>query len=228
MNSSEASVAPGAEGSSKARVTREILASVLVGGVGPYVVYALLRPHASEVTCLLAGGALPMLWEVVSFARHRRLDPVSTLNLLALGVSIVLAFSGGSARVLLVKESFVTGAIGAGFLLSLLARRPAHYYLARQFITGNVPGAVERWELSWQRSPKMRGVLRTTSAVWGALMVLELLIRLALVFNLTTEEMLVVGPLVFYGTTGIVIAWTVTYTRRSKAQIIVERTAAVA
>jgi hypothetical protein len=226
MSTDQASTAAGAETTPRARVTREILASVLVGGVGPYVVYSLLRPHETEVGSLIAGGLLPVAWELVSLARHRRLDPVSTINLVALAVSIAIAFTGGSARMLLVKESFVTSGVGAGFLASLLlGRRPAHYYLARQFVTGNVQASVERYEASWERSATMRASLRTTTAVWGGVMLLELVARLWLVSRLTTEEMLVVGPLVFYATTGLLIAWTVSFSRRKRPKILAERNA---
>ncbi len=186
-------------------------------------VYMLLRPHADEVPSLLVGALLPIAWEIVSFARQRHLDPLSTLNLVALGMSIALAFTGGSARLLLVKESFVTGAVGAAFLFSLLGRRPAHYYLGRQFVTGNVPARVARYEASWDVSPTMRRVLRTSTAAWGVVMILELALRLTLVFRFSTEQMLVLGPVVFYAVTGGLIAWTVGYTRRKRPAIDAER-----
>jgi hypothetical protein len=213
----------GEASATRARVAREIATSILVGGVGPYVLYALLRPYADEVPCLIVGALLPVALEIVSLVRHRRLDPLSTLNLVALAMSVVLALSGGSARLLLVKESFVTGAIGGAFLLSLFGRRPAHYYLGRQFVTGDVPARVTRYEASWAMSPTMRRVLRVSTATWGIVMILELGLRVALVYRLTTEQMLVVGPVVFYTTTGCLIASTVAYARRARPQIEAER-----
>lgn len=212
----------GAHSTDRSHVIREVLASVLVGGVGPYVVYTLLRPHLDEVPSLIAGATLPAGWEVVSLARYRRLDPLSALNLVALAVSILLVLSGGSARFILVKESFVTGAIGAAFLLSLLGRRPAHFYLGRQFVTGNVRARVDRYNAGWDAAPTMRRVLRTSTAVWGVIMILELGLRLVLVFSLTTEQMLLVGPPVFYGITGSLVVWTVAYSRRNRPRIRAE------
>lgn len=225
MTSNEvaARVNEAAPANARARIAKEVAASVLVGGVGPYVVYSLLRPHWEEVPSLMLGALLPVAWEVVSLVRHRHLDPLSTLNLVALAMTIALAFTGGGARLLLVKESFVTGAIGAAFLLSLLGRRPAHYYLGRQFVTGNVPARVARYQASWDVSPTMRRVLRTSTVTWGVILILELALRLALVFRLSTERMLVVGPVAFYSVTGGLIAWTVGYTRRNRPAIEAER-----
>jgi intracellular septation protein A len=200
-------------------VTREIGANILLGGVAPYVAYVLLRPHFAEVTSLAIASLFPAVLEIVSLARHRRLDPVSTLSLVALAVSVAIATTGGSARFMLMKESLVTGAIGVGFLISLLFRRPAQFYLGRQFVTGNVPERVARYNAAWEAVPYMRAVLRTTTTVWGIAFLIEVTLRVLLVFRLSTQQMLVVGPIVFYSTMLTVIAWTVFYVRRTQPRI---------
>jgi hypothetical protein len=201
------------------RVATEISVSILVGGVAPYVAYALLRPHFEEVPSLILGSSFPAILEVVSYVRHRRFDPVSTLNLAALAVSVVIATLGGSARFILVRESLVTGAIGAGFLVSLLFRKPALFYLGRQFVTGNLPDRVLRYTAAWDAVPDMRVALRTTTAVWGIAFLLEVAVRVVLVFHVSTQQALAVGPIVFYTMILMVIAWTVSYVRRTRPRI---------
>ena len=207
-------------GTSGRRVAGEILISIVVGGVAPYVAYVLLHPYLAEVPALLIGGLFPAAVEVVSFLRHRRLDSVSTLNLAALGVSVLLAATGGSARLLLVKESLVTGAIGSWFLVSAFLPRPAHFYLSRQFVTGNLPERVARYNAAWIAVPYMHTVLRTTTTVWGIVFVVEMVVRIILVFRLSTPQMLVAGPVIFYGMTLAVIAWTVVYARGARPRIV--------
>ena len=202
------------------RVAVEILVSILLGGVAPYIAYVLLRPRFAEVPSLVIGGLFPATLEVVSFIRHRRFDPVSTLNLAALGVSLGLASTGGNARFILVKESLVTGVIGLGFLVSAFFRRPAHFYLGRQFVTGNLPDRVITYNRAWDAVPYMHTVLRTTTIVWGAAFVFEVAVRIALVSRLSTTQMLVVGPIVFYSTVLAVILWTVLYARRARPRIV--------
>src|SRR5215470_8985993 len=205
---------------SRRRIAAEIVVSILIGGVAPYVAYVLLRPQLAEVPALVVGAMFPAALELVSLARHRRLDPVSTLNLVALTVSIALVASGGSARFILIKESLVTGAIGVGFLASALLARPAHFYLSRQFVTGNLPERVARYHRAWEQVPYMHVVLRTTTVVWGAAFVIEVGVRFVLVFRLSTPQMLVVGPIVFYTMLLGLIAWSVAYARRARPRIV--------
>lgn len=205
---------------SRRRIAAEIVVSILVGGVAPYVAYVLLRPTLAEVPALMIGAMFPAALELVSLARHRRLDPLSTLNLVALAVSVALVASGGSARFILIKESLVTGAIGVGFLASALLARPAHFYLSRQFMTGNLPERVARYNLAWEKVPYMHTVLRTTTVVWGAAFVIEVVVRLVLVFRLSTQQMLAVGPILFYAMLLAVIVWTVAYARRARPRVV--------
>lgn len=202
------------------RVAAEILVSILLGGVAPYVAYVLLRPRLAEVPSLVIGGLFPATLEVVSFIRHRRFDPVGTLNLVALGVNLTLAATGGSARFLLIKESLVTGVIGLDFLASAFFPRPAHFYLGRQFVTGNLPDRVITYHRAWDAVPYMHTVLRTTTIVWGAVFVSEVAVRIALVLKLSTPEMLVAGPIVFYSMVLAVIFWTVLYARHARPRIV--------
>jgi hypothetical protein len=201
------------------RVATEIVVSILLGGVAPYVAYVLLRPHFEEVPAILMASLFPAVLEVVSFARHRRLDPVSTVNLAALAISAAIATTGGSSRFMLMKESLVTGAIGAWFLASLLFGRPAQFYLGRQFVTGNLPERVLRYNAAWEAVPYMRSVLRTTTAVWGIAFLLEVAMRIVLVFHVSTRQALAIGPTIFYAMMLSVIAWTVFYIRRTKPRI---------
>jgi hypothetical protein len=201
------------------RIAGEIAVSILIGGVAPYVAYVMLRPSFAEVPSLLIGAMFPAALELVSLARHRRLDPVSTLNLVALAVGLALAATGGSARYILLKESLVTGTIGVGFLASALLARPAHFYLSRQFVTGNQPERMARYDRAWEHVPYMHTVLRTTTVVWGAAFVIEVVVRFVLVFRLSTPQMLAVGPIAFYAMLLAVISWTVVYARRARPRI---------
>jgi hypothetical protein len=191
------------------RVARAIFVSVLVGGVAPYVIYTLAHERLGEAPSLLLGGLLPSALDAITFARHRRLDPLSTVSLAALLFGVILATTGGGPRVLLLKESAVTGVVGLGFLLSLLAERPAIFYLGRQITTGGVPSEVARFDAAWEGSPGMRARMRGLTVVWGAGLLCELTVRVALIFTLTTEQVLVAGPMAFYATLFCLIAWTV-------------------
>jgi hypothetical protein len=68
--------------------------------------------------------------------------------------------------------------------------------------------------------PYMHTVLRTTTVVWGAAFVIEVVVRFVLVFRLSTPQMLAVGPIVFYAMLLGVIVWTVAYARRARLCVV--------
>src|SRR5208337_5202234 len=73
----------------------------------------------------------PILWSVMELARFRRLDAVSLLAVIGIFLSLAAMALGGNPRLLLARESLVTGIIGLLFLASLLLPRPLMFYLAR-------------------------------------------------------------------------------------------------
>ena len=55
-----------------------------------------------------------------ALSRDRRLNPFATVMLLVFGIGLALAFVSGDPRFLLLKDSFVTGAVGLTFLVTAL------------------------------------------------------------------------------------------------------------
>ena len=91
----------------------------------------------ARLAALGHGGALyasavpPVAWSAMEFARTRRVDAVSAVVLLGIGLSLAAMMLGGSPRLLLLRESLVSGVVGIVFLLSLGCRRTLVFYLAR-------------------------------------------------------------------------------------------------
>jgi hypothetical protein len=76
-----------------------------------------------------------------------------------------------------------------------------------------------RYNAAWDAVPDMRVALRTTTAVWGIAFLLEVVVRVVLVFHVSTRQALAIGPIVFYTMMLTVIAWTVFYVRRTRPRI---------
>ena len=51
--------------------------------------------------------------------------------LAGIGFSVAIALLGGQPEVMLMRESLLTGVLGAVLLLSLLGKRPLLFYLLR-------------------------------------------------------------------------------------------------
>jgi len=179
-------------------VRREIAKLVLVDAIAPYVVYELAQPYTGELGALALSALPPAIESVWSVARKRKLDAVSALVLAGIGVSLVLIALGGSQRVLLLRDSVVTSAVGIVVALSALFPKPILYYLFRQ-IQGGEPAL---------------GPMRTLSVVLGLGLVGEMAVRTAMVYAMSTSRFLLVSPFVQYGLTGLLVLWAVVYMRR--------------
>src|SRR5947208_2551964 len=93
---------------------RGLAPSLLISVAGTLLIYSLLRPHfpPASVLPLPIASLFPLLGNAVSLARHRRLDIFGVMVLIGLAAGVLAALLGGGQRLLLIRESFVTGAIG--------------------------------------------------------------------------------------------------------------------
>lgn len=204
--------------SSRDRMKREIWRTLLINALAPYVVYVLVHQHASSFAALVCSAIPPMLESVWSVFRRQRLDAMAALVLGGIVLGLALMVIGGGARLLLVRESLVTGVIGLVFLASLAFRRPMIFYLAREMATGDHPDHLAQWETRWSLGP-FRWGLRLMTLAWGAGLVLEAVVRVAMAESMAIDHFLAVSPFVQYGITGALIVWTVGYSKRMKRSI---------
>lgn len=185
---------------------RQFLLSVL-RGLGPslflsvlctVIVYALLSPHfpSSSLLPLLAASCCPIFGNAVSLIRSHHVDIFGILVLVGIVVSIVGVLLGGGSQLLLIRESFVTGALGLAFLVSSLFPKSLGYYFAKQFLTGNDPDKSSGFKALWQYPSFRRGIQGGT-LFWGVLLLLEFIIRVVLVLVLPILLVLTVAPIVF-------------------------------
>jgi hypothetical protein len=204
------------EPSSAAReVRQEIVLSVLLGGVAPLVIYSLLRPHTTEIRALIVAAAAPVLLNVISFVRKRTLDVFGVFILAGIVLAVAAALLGGSPKIILIRDSFISGATGIIFLVSLLYRRPLIYYFSMHFGAGDDPERRAEWAQNWT-FPYFRYIMRLMTAVWGIATIVEAFARGYLVLRLPTQTFLAVSPFVQYGILGGTIAWTIWYARHAR------------
>lgn len=184
----------------------------------PWLVYRLTLPALGSLGALYASAAPPLLWSLAEFAKVRRVDALSVIVLLGIGLSSVAMAIGGSARVLLVRESLVSGLIGVAFLISLLRERPIVYYLACATIARQEADGVSRFNRVWNERPLLRANLRMMTAVWGAALTAEMLLRCWLAWHWPVERSLVVLPIVSYTIYGVLMLWTWRMQKRMRAR----------
>jgi hypothetical protein len=177
---------------------REIANLILINAVAPYVVYELAEPYTGGLAALALSAVPPAIEGVWSVVKKRKLDVAAALVLAGIAASLVLIALGGSERVLLLRDSLVTSVVGLAIAVSAVFPRPILYYLFNQ-----VQGA----------EPDL-GAMRVLSVVLGLGLVVEMAVRTAMVFGMTTSRFLLISPFVQYGMTGALVAWAVFYLRR--------------
>ena len=183
----------------------------------PLVIYDLVSPRHGDVNALLASMAPPILWSLIAFARSRRVDALSVLVLVGIGLSLLAAFGGGDARWLQLRENLATAMIGLAFLGSAIIGRPLIYVLARAVLARKDPEEVAAFEDN-RDSDQLRRVMMVMTLVWGSGLIASALASSALIFVLSIHDYLIVSPILGYGTMGALALWTALYNRRAQAR----------
>ena len=194
---------------------RGIVWGMVLNAIIPVVLYKLSRRYLSpsEFTALLVASTLPLGKNVFDVVRRGQVDPVSIVVLLGIAADGIALLFGGSARLLLVRESFFTAAFGFACFLSLLFPRPIMFYFARYFIAVTDPHRQARFNAAWQL-PEVRFCHRLITCVWGSTFVGELMVRLFLIYNMSSATVLVVSPILLGTLTIGTMIWAFSYGKR--------------
>jgi hypothetical protein len=182
----------------------------------PLLIYHQLARQRGEGTALLLSSVPPLAWSGWDLARFRRVDAISLLVLLGIFLSLGAIAVGGSPRLLLLRESLVTGLIGLGFLASMLRAKPLMFYLARSTVAKESAEALQAFEAAWSKRRLVR-FMRLTTLAWGSGLVAEALLRCWLAWAWPIERFLAIVPVISYGTYFGLMGWTMWYARRLRA-----------
>lgn len=197
-----------------ANVFGGILPSLIINGVLPYVIFQLASPHMATVPALALSAVPAIIYTLSEFVRKRHVDLVGAISLVTIALGMLSAVLTQDPRVYLIRESFLTAGWGLLCLISLLFPRPLMFYFGRYFATGNNPERLAFWNAAWQY-PYFRFTNRLITVVWGLAFLGEAVVRTVLVYNLSTSQFLAISPIVLYGITIAVIAWTLFYSRHA-------------
>ncbi|MCC8391132.1 hypothetical protein LJ656_00895 [Paraburkholderia sp. MMS20-SJTR3] len=186
----------------------------------PWLAYRLARPYVGETGALIASAVPPLVWSAIELARFRRVDALSVMVLAGIVLSVAAMALGGSARMLLLRESLISGAIGVVFLLSLPMRRPLIFYLARASVAREMAGGAAHFDALWRERPGLASAMRVMTLVWGSGLTAETALRAWMALTWPVERFLVVSPFIGYGIYGGLALWTLWYrkTMRSRLQ----------
>lgn len=158
----------------------------------------------------MVASIFPTLAIVLVAVRSRRVDALGALSLAAIAVAVAAGLAFDSSRILLDKESVVTGLLGLASLGSLLTSRPLILVLASRFnprLRGDVSDLL-------QRSAGFRERSRRLTLIWGAALLADATMRVVLSFLVTPAELLVLSLLLSTAALGPLALWTIRNLRR--------------
>jgi intracellular septation protein A len=188
----------------------------LVNLGGPFLVYQLAVGHMSETAALMLSSAPPILWSIGQLIWSRKLDALSLLVITGIALSLIATLLGGSPRLLLVRESFITGLFGLIFLGSLLFPKPLMFHIVKTTVTKQ--GMSEEVFASRWSIPGFRFTFYLMTTVWGAGLLVEATLKIILAFTMPAGPFLVVSPIISYGIYFGLLAWSIWYgNQRRKA-----------
>jgi len=196
-------------------LVRGIVWDVALNMSVPVISYYLAKRlfSASDFAALAVASLFPLIKSLWDVRRRREIDPVALLILLGVACSAVALLLSGDQRMLLIRESFFTGAFGVACLVSLAFPRPMMFYFGRYFMAGRDAERRRLFESRWEYSA-VRRAHRLVTTVWGLVFVGEFISRVLLVYTLRPTVVLSVAPIVTGIATIGTIVWTFRYAER--------------
>lgn len=203
-----------------ATILRAIISSVAWNAIVPVLLYeaAKLYWHASEFHALVAATLFPVGESAWGLVRERDMDPIAGIVLFGILVDLGALTLGGSSKLLLIRESFATGALGVACFVSLALPRPLMFYFGRYFFSAGNAQTRANFNRSWSLREVRHGN-RLVTLVWGIVFTGELALRVLLVFALPAAAVLVLSPLILGVLTVGTIVWTLAYAGRLRSRV---------
>ena len=96
--------------SSRTAVLLGIAFSILINGVLPFIIYTALTNYTSlsNYIALVLTGVPSLIDSIVGILRRKRMDILAGIVLTGIAVSLILIALGGSPKVYLIRESFLS------------------------------------------------------------------------------------------------------------------------
>jgi hypothetical protein len=191
-----------------------ILRSIVLNAAIPALLYSLTKRYVSDsdVVALSIAAIFPLVGSIGGLVRHRRMSIIAVLAVLGIAVSVGALALGGDPKILLIRESFLTGALGIACFVSLVLPRPLMFYFGREMEAGSDPAKIAAFDAESEH-PAARRVHRLITTVWGIAFVGEFVLRVILVLSLPAVVVLAITPFILGGVTIATLAWTFAYVR---------------
>ncbi|MEC3918344.1 VC0807 family protein [Nocardia sp. CDC160] len=198
-------------------IARQLLLELILP-LGAY--YGLRAAGVNPWAALVAPALLTLGFLAYDGLRHRRVDGVALFTLLMIVVGTAVSVVTGDPRTLLVRDSWLFGAIGVWILATLFTQRPMMRSVARTIVTVKIGEAGYReWDARWDNDSRFRHNLRVLSAVWGAGFALDAVIRIVVAYSLPLDAIPLVTTLQWLAVLAVLISFHIVYVNRNGLKV---------
>jgi hypothetical protein len=161
----------------------------LVFDIGaPIALYYVL--HAAGLSNLLAltiSAVVPVVSVITKFVLKRRIDTVAIVVLATIAVSVCLAVTLHSPRLVLARDGFITGLWGVWFIATLWTRRPAAFTFAQPLMEGRRLLGNRPWDGLWETSADFRRIWQVSTVIWAVALLADAVVRVVMSFTLPVD-----------------------------------------
>ena len=154
--------------------------------------YGLRSAGVNQWLALMVSGLTPIGTLTYRLITERRLEipTLFTLSILLCGTAVGLLT--GDPRLLLARESYLTGLLGLWMIGTLFASRP---FILISTLPLLPERTAEAWEASWQDDPSFRRVMRFMTFGWGSAFLLDAVARVVMAYTLPLDVVPLLGVL---------------------------------
>lgn len=193
-------------------MSRDRLRFLLFDIATPLALYYGLRAlGATNVTALLAGTVPGLISSGISTARRRRTDLLGVAVIVSMLGSAVVAVLGGDARLLLVRNAWISLPFAGITLWSLRHPQPICYTFTRAIM----PRRAAVMDRLWDEDPRFRAAWRRITVIWGITSVIDAVIRVVAAYTLPIPVVPAVDPVITVATIVALQIPTIVLLRRS-------------
>lgn len=162
--------------------------------------YVLRAAGAGQWFAMVAGGVLVLPWIVWGLLRRGRVDTMVVFTLSPVVIGTLLSLVTGDPRVLMIRDSWLTAAVGLWMLSTLLTRRPFMLAASRGIAIAKAgeAGAAE-WEGRWDTAAMSRHHMRLVTTIWGTGLLLDAVLRVVLVYTIPLDAFPLTSTLLLLG-----------------------------
>lgn len=180
--------------------------------------FALHWAGYSDFAALLAGALVSGAMVIYQVIKARRIDALSAIILVGFAFGLVASFISGDARLMIVRDSISTAAIGLAFLGSALIGKPLTYGAALKAFAASDPAKAAAMQESYRTVPAVRKIHLALASVWGVGLLAEAGVRVVLAYQLPVHTMAWLSTVLMIGTFGtlfLITGRTIKWARKS-------------